>query len=104
MVSHYVPFNNLLLVSFVYEFTYPFAEKNIFGHNAKRVAEVWLDEYKRLFYSGLPGAKVQNIFSYKVKKHDDISLEFETFNLFTSCTWLEDLYCVSGISCMLLRR
>lgn len=36
-------------------YTFPGGTAKIIYHNAKRTAEVWLDEYKEFFYAMVPG-------------------------------------------------
>ena len=35
-----------------------FSDHDVVGYNAKRVVEVWLDDYKRLYYNIKPSQKV----------------------------------------------
>lgn len=76
-------------------YTFPGGVAKIVLHNAARVAEVWLDEWKEFYYAMSPGYFLKHFFSFYILfinrlSFDDKRTESIIFNLYLHI-WLTRL-------------
>lgn len=60
-IVYYLPINFKIIIKQIINkirFGHEFAEKDTHGLNSKRMAEVWMDDYKRLYYMHRSDLKV----------------------------------------------
>lgn len=60
-------------------YSFPDGNINTYLKNSRRIAEVWLDEYKRFFYEARPSAKERLIGSIQEQKDQRLQLNCKSF-------------------------